>query len=159
MKKGNILIVIPMLMILMGSVIYTGAKTPKQNRSAIFYNDISILQEAVTLQALTNYVESQQMQNYEKDKYDGILSQQQVIGENINNQLGNSVVLYKFEQNPEIDAGNIDFTQFCADKETGTVYHIKGVVIKENGKKTVIYNKNTKSTVNIPSTAIDISEY
>ena len=165
MKKGislvALIITIIVLIILTAAVIWSSGDTPEQTKLAVFYNDITVVQEAVTTKMLTNYVDeaiSSLGEASATSKWKNILSNDEVTGTPLNTVLGNSVKLYKFATGSGDKLGvglkDTEMSEYVVDPATATVYYLNGILAKLSDTETVIYNRS----LSITSTASNFAD-
>ncbi|MBE5821861.1 MAG: hypothetical protein E7311_04655 [Clostridiales bacterium] len=170
MKKGislvALIITIIVLIILTAAVIWSSGDSPEQAKLAVFYNDISVIQEAVTTKTLTNYVDvaiANLGETSATAKWTDILSNDPVTGKNVNAAVPD-VDLYAFKTGAGVKLGlgltDEKMSEFCVDPETSTVYHIRGVKATLNDAETALFNRSTTSTTDtILEAALPITSY
>ncbi len=114
-------------------------------KKAVFFNDISTVQEAVTLARFNNI-------SNEVNDWDGISSYDTVVV--------NGVVCNKFLSNASeklyLSYKNID--DYAVDKQSGMVYYINGVIIQEEDGIYTYYNRITY-VKGAQNGAIELKEY
>lgn len=167
MKKGislvALIITIIVLIILTAAVIWTSGDSPEQAKLSVFYNDVTVIQEAVTTKTLTNYVDAALETggaNASVSKWAGILSNKEVTGKPVNDLFEDGEKVYYFLEGAGKELGlglnDAKMAEFCVEPETGTVYHINGVSYSQDeDTKVSAYNRlNNAETVNETSIAI-----
>ena len=173
MKKGislvALIVTIIVLIILTLAVIWTSGDTPEQAKLAIFYNDVTVIQEAVTTKSLTNYVDASVANSGETAgvlKWKGIVSNTKVDGENVNEVVDADLYYFQAGSGKVLGLNLTDekMAEFCIDPATGTVYHIQGVrakqVVGDAEQDVAIFNRTeTDTDDSVVKAAIAITSY
>ena len=130
-KKSGIslvalVITIIVLVILTGTVIMNGVNVPKQGQLAVFKNNVTIIQEAVTMKMLNNMIEYASL-NSENVKWIGVaqgykedsISNSPIFNENINEV---DVIGIDESIKEMVSISNEEFAKYYVDAK-GKVYH------------------------------------
>lgn len=154
MKKGislvALIITIIVLIILTAAVIWSSGDTPEQTKLAVFYNDVTVIQEAVTTKSLTNYVDlavEPDGANAEAAKWNEILAGgDPITGTKLNTILGNGVELHQFASGAAAklglnSIGDEELAEYVVDSKSGTVYYTNGILVKLNNTDTIVFNR------------------
>ena len=140
-----LVITIIVLVVLTGAVVITGVNVPQQGQLAVFKNNVSNMQDAVTMKMLNNMVNYRQ-ENNENVKWIGVVSSYDVedIGTapEFDTKINDvDVAALDGSLKDEVSLKNEDFEKYYIS-ERGEIYH-KGY--EYNGQ--VYYNKTTSTPV------------
>lgn len=129
MKKGislvALIITIIVLIILTAAVIWSGADTPEQTKLSVFYNDISTLQDAVTLKILSN-VADMETKEWLKEQTDETTGETTIVSSaDVNNPYGKYAGLISTDYyNYTTEAVDSTAAGAIKDSATGTTFTI-----------------------------------
>ena len=169
MKKGislvALIITIIVLIILTAAVIWSSGDTPEQTKLAVFYNDITVVQEAVTTKMLTNYVDdaiSSLGEASSVNKWKNILSSDTITGKAVNTASG-VATLYQFKAGAGTVLGvglkDAEMAEYSVDPATGTVYYTRGIYAKLGNSNSIIYNRSLSVVASEVGDAVQITSY
>ena len=146
-----LVITIIVLVVLTGAVVITGVNVPQQGQLAVFKNNISNVQDAVTLKMLNNMADKISSNN-ENVKWIGVISgytdttQVPIFDKNIN---GVQVAQLDSSLKESVNISESEFSKYYIDRN-GIIYH-EG----KNIDGVIYYNKNMQSSINLK----DLSMY
>lgn len=165
MRKGislvALIITIIVLIILTAAVIMTGGDSPAQAKQAVFFNDVTTVQEAVTLARLNNYVAAN-TGDTTVTEWTGILDASASAVE-----VNGISTCQRFAEGAK-DALNLSMTneqlnKFAVDPATGIVYLITGVIIDSKDASgsaiTQTYYNKTAIVGSAVAGAVSIANY
>ncbi len=163
MRKGislvALIITIIVLIILTAAVIMTGGDSPAQAKQAVFFNDVTTVQEAVTLARLNNYVAAN-TGDTTVTEWTGILASGAVEVNGISTCQG-------FASGAEVALNlsmtNAQLNKFAVDPATGIVYLRTGVIIDSKDASgsaiTQTYYNKTAIVGSAVAGAVSIANY